>query len=300
MNLQENINRIKQMMGIINEQAQIETVSHTITQPYPNPNWDTVHGFSLKASDDDLEYNVGLKLKSGDYRVVDVRISTTINGNIIETKGDVDVKMVKPNEIPHKYFTTRGAIGIPGVVNELGQTYLDRYDINIAGIEDRLKAYYKSNIIKTFGPFHISIVGDNHKYKQIFYAIEQPPTNSSNTTTPIKTQTNSTQQITPIVQSINQTTNSSSTQQTNTSPQQAYNYPDMSKPFKPTNGDPWLYAYDGTKLIVKNPKGSNKEFNLLDSNYFATYPDSKLKTPEKLDNAKNEIKRLYGSQLGYK
>ena len=61
MNLQENIYRIKEVMGIINEQAQVETVSHIITQPYPNPNWDTVHGFSLKASDDDLEYNVGLK-----------------------------------------------------------------------------------------------------------------------------------------------------------------------------------------------------------------------------------------------
>ena len=191
MNLQENIYRIKEVMGIINEQAQIETVSHTITQPYPNPNWDTVHGFSLKASDDDLEYNVGLKLKSGDYRVVDVRISTTINGNIIETKGDVDLERVKPNEIPHKYFTTRGAIGIPGVVNKSGQTYLDRYDINIKGIEGRLKAHYKSNIIKTFGPFHISIVGDNHKYKQIFYAIEQPPTNTSNATTPTTIKANS-------------------------------------------------------------------------------------------------------------
>jgi hypothetical protein len=191
MNLQENIYRIKEVMGIINEQAQIETVSHTITQPYPNPNWDTVHGFSLKASDDDLEYNVGLKLKSGDYRVVDVRISTTINGNIIETKGDVDLERVKPNEIPHKYFTTRGTIGIPGVVNKSGQTYLDRYDININGIEGRLKAYYKSNIIKTFGPFHISIVGDNHKYKQIFYAIEQPPTNTSNATTPTTIKANS-------------------------------------------------------------------------------------------------------------
>jgi hypothetical protein len=191
MNLQENIYRIKEVMGIINEQAQIETVSHTITQPYPNPNWDTVHGFSLKASDDDLEYNVGLKLKSGDYRVVDVRISTTINGNIIETKGDVDIERVKPNEIPHKYFTTRGAIGIPGVVNKSGQTYLDRYDININGIEGRLKAHYKSNIIKTFGPFHISIVGDNHKYKQIFYAIEQPPTNTSNATTPTTIKANS-------------------------------------------------------------------------------------------------------------
>jgi hypothetical protein len=191
MNLQENINRIKEVMGIINEQAQIETVSHTITQPYPNPNWDTVHGFSLKASDDDLEYNVGLKLKSGDYRVVDVRISTTINGNTIETKGDVDLEMVKPNEVPHKYFTTRGAIGIPGVVNKSGQTYLDRYDININGIEGRLKAHYKSNIIKTFGPFHISIVGDSHKYKQIFYAIEQTPTNTSNATTPTTIKANS-------------------------------------------------------------------------------------------------------------
>jgi hypothetical protein len=85
----------------------------------------------------------------------------------------------------------QGAIGIPGVVNKSGQTYLDRYDINIKGIEGRLKAHYKSNIIKTFGPFHISIVGDNHKYKQIFYAIEQPPTNTSNATTPTTIKANS-------------------------------------------------------------------------------------------------------------
>lgn len=133
--------------------------------------------------------------------------------------------------------------------------------------------------------------------------------NQQSVVTPIKT--DSTKQIPPIVQSadtaktnntspVNQTNNLGSTQQTNTVPQQTYNYPDMSKPFKPTNGDSWLYAYDGTKLIVKNPRGSNKEFNLLDSNYFETYPNSKLNTQEKLDNAKNEIKRLYGSQLGYK
>ena len=176
MNLEENINRIKEVMGVINEQAQVETISHTITQPYPNPNWDTVHAFSTKASDSDLEDKVGLKLKSGNYRVVDVRISTTIIGNTIQTKGDVDLKMIAQNEMPHISFTTRGSIGIPGAINKEGLTYVDRHDKQVKGIEDRLKAYYKSNDVKTFGPFEIAIDKTNYAYKQTFFAIEGTPT----------------------------------------------------------------------------------------------------------------------------
>ena len=144
-----------------------------------------------------------------------------------------------------------------------------------------------------------------HKYKQSVVPTVKPDSVKQTTLVvapPDKLDSN--RQITPIVQSadIAKTNNTSPVNQTNnlSSTQQTYNYPDMSKPFKPTNGDPWLYAYDGTKLIVKNPRGSNEEFNLLDSNYFETYPDSKLNTQDKLDNAKNAIKRLYGSQLGYK
>ena len=96
----------------------------------------------------------------------------------------------------------------------------------------------------------------------------------------------------PSPTSINQT------QPTPVPPQQTYNYPDINKnPFKPTNGDPWQYAYDGSKLLVKSPTTGNI-FNLLDSNYFTTYPNSKLDTTAKLDKAKNEIIRLYGKELG--
>jgi len=191
MNLQENINRIKEVMGIINEQAQVETVSHIITQPYPNPNWDTVHGFSLKASDSDLEDKVGLKLKSGNYNIDDVNISTYVEGNKIIT--EANVYFIPNSTNPHKYFTTRGSIGPEG------SDYIDRHDKQVSGLDDRLKAYYKSNNVKTFGPFQIPINNTGYAYKQSFFAIEgtptstnqQTPTNTSNATTPITIKANS-------------------------------------------------------------------------------------------------------------
>jgi hypothetical protein len=75
-------------------------------------------------------------------------------------------------------------------------------------------------------------------------------------------------------------------------------YPDIdTSPFNPRNGDPWRYAYDGTNLNIKK-MGSNKTYNLMDPNYFETYPNSKIKDQEKLDKAKAAIKNAYGSQLG--
>lgn len=205
MNLHENINRIKQVMGVLNEQSRYESVSHTITQPYPNPNWDTVHGFSLKGTDDDLAGKVSMKLKTGLYRVAFVDIYTFIKGNTIVTKGDVDLYKIGKNEIPHIDFTTRGSIGIPGVKDpKTGETYIDRYDKQVKGLEDKLKAAYKTNVIKTFGPFDISIDGDNHKYKQKFYAIEK----ATKTQAPVKTNsTAAAATITPAIQSPRDGTN---------------------------------------------------------------------------------------------
>jgi hypothetical protein len=74
-------------------------------------------------------------------------------------------------------------------------------------------------------------------------------------------------------------------------------YPSIDNPFTPSNGDPWKYAYDGTNLIVKSPTTGN-EYNLKDPNYFTTYPYSKLKNEEQLNNAIASIKNAYGEKLG--
>ena len=78
----------------------------------------------------------------------------------------------------------------------------------------------------------------------------------------------------------------------------AKRYPNIEKPYKPTNGDPWEYAYDGKNLYVRNPKGSGEVFNLKDPNFLTKYPNNKLKTKEQVDNSIASIKNAYGSQLG--
>ena len=78
----------------------------------------------------------------------------------------------------------------------------------------------------------------------------------------------------------------------------AKRYPNIEKPYKPTNGDPWEYAYDGKNLYVRNPKGSNEVINLKDPNFLTKYPNNKLKTKEQVANSIVSIKNAYGSQLG--
>lgn len=82
-------------------------------------------------------------------------------------------------------------------------------------------------------------------------------------------------------------------------PPVAKRYPTIEKPYKPTNGDPWEYAYDGKNLYVRNPKGSNKVFNLKDPNFLNTYRGiTKYKDKTQVDNAIASIKNAYGSKLG--
>jgi hypothetical protein len=78
----------------------------------------------------------------------------------------------------------------------------------------------------------------------------------------------------------------------------AKRYPTIEKPYKPTNGDPWEYAYDGKNLYVRNPKGSGEVINLKDPNFLTKYPNNKLKTKEQVANSIASIKNAYGSQLG--
>jgi len=78
-----------------------------------------------------------------------------------------------------------------------------------------------------------------------------------------------------------------------------FKYPTIEKAFKPTNGDPWKYAYDGENLIVKSPT-TGKVYNLMypEEQYKKEYPSSKLKNQEQLNNAIKAIKDAYGDKLG--
>jgi hypothetical protein len=159
--------------GLLNEQQGFD-VKIEGTQPYPNTNWDRVHGyFGSNKLKDDLEERVSDVLAKGNYRVENVTISTVKNGNTIKTKGSATLRQANPNEIPHKYFTTRGSIGsITASTSDPGR-YTNRHDKQIEGLENRLKSYYNSKGVKVFGPYEIFITGTTYAYKQTFFAIEQ-------------------------------------------------------------------------------------------------------------------------------
>jgi hypothetical protein len=330
MNLNENINRIKQVMGLLNEQT--EKVIEVVKGTYTATNCDELHAF---------EGTCPSRQFAGGKCVGGTKLVGEMNTKMLE-------KLNALYENGHNPKVSNVGVSVEGMIVTWTCTIVESTDGKawmgltsrgagcnndiVARAESasasndketiiaRINELYKEPNIEIEKVNDFTHDGGGNSFRQIFYRYTKPlyyPPHKSNTTTPVKT--DSAKQIVPIVPSVgttgtqstadiiqtnnttldNQTTNSSSTQQTNTVPQQAYNYPDMSNPFKPTNGDPWQYAYDGTKLLVKSPTTGNV-FNLLDSNYFKAYPNSKLNTPEKLDNAKSEIKRLYGSQLGYK
>jgi len=163
-------------------------VSITGNQPFPNgTDWDTVHGyFGSKKLADNLERRVSKALTEGNYRVENVVISTVMKGGTITTTGTVDLRPISAGELPHKYFTTRGSIGAtsndPKVISD-PDYYVNRHDKQVNGLDGRLKAYYKSNGVETFGPYEIFIKKTGYAYKQSFFAIEgQSTTQASNTT----------------------------------------------------------------------------------------------------------------------
>jgi hypothetical protein len=174
MNLQENVNRIKQVMGLLSEQQQNIEVKIDGVQPYSkNTDWDMVHAyFGSKRLTDDLEERVSSALTKGDYIVDNVVISTVKQGGTIKTNGTVSLRQASPNENPHKYFTTRGSIGVTTGDTSDPDYYVNRHDTQVSGLEGRLKSYYKSNNVETFGPYEIFISGTTYAYKQSFFAIE--------------------------------------------------------------------------------------------------------------------------------
>jgi hypothetical protein len=157
--------QIRKMYGLLNEQSPIKIQGK---QPANNTDWDLVHGIlGSKRIDDDLEYRVGEELKKGNYRVTKVSVTSKKVGNEIITDASVD--LVPDNNRPHKVFTTRGSIG---------GDYVARHDQQVNGLSDRLKTYYKGEVT-VFGPYEIPVQGTSVKYKQTFFAVEGPITQTN-------------------------------------------------------------------------------------------------------------------------
>ena len=157
----------------LNEQS-TETISIRGEQPYPNnTDWDLVHGIlGSKRLSDDLEKRVSEKLKSGSYRVTDVKVSSYVSGNKVITDGTVT--LVSDTSNPDIAFTTRGSIG---------GDYEQRHDNQVNGLVDRLSTNYQGTA-RQFGPFIVDVKGTPWKYKQSFFAISKPTPQPSQQNTP--------------------------------------------------------------------------------------------------------------------
>ena len=157
----------------LNEQS-TETISISGEQPYPNgTDWDLVHGIlGSKKLSDDLEERVSEKLKSGSYRVTDVKVSSYVSGNKVITDGTVT--LVSDTSNPDIAFTTRGSIG---------GDYEQRHDNQVNGLVDRLSTNYQGTA-RQFGPFIVDVKGTPWKYKQSFFAISKPTPQPSQQNTP--------------------------------------------------------------------------------------------------------------------
>ena len=157
----------------LNEQS-TETISIRGEQPYPNgTDWDLVHGIlGSKKLSDDLEKRVSEKLKSGSYRVTDVKVSSYVSGYKVITDGTVT--LVSDTSNPDIAFTTRGSIG---------GDYEQRHDNQVNGLVDRLSTNYRGTA-RQFGPFIVDVKGTSWKYKQSFFAISKPTPQPSQQNTP--------------------------------------------------------------------------------------------------------------------
>jgi hypothetical protein len=172
--LNEQLSRIKSMIGLITEQSEI-IVSIRGEQPYSSAtDWDAVHGIlGSKRIDDDLEQRVGEKLKQGSYSVVDVEVSSYVQGNKIIT--DAKVTLEVNNNNPDIAFTTRGSIG---------SDYEARHNGQINGLKDRLSQYYKGSARQLI-TMVVGVKGTDVRYKQSFFAVSKnPQTNTQQTNTP--------------------------------------------------------------------------------------------------------------------
>jgi len=171
MNLQENINRIHQMMGIVTEQTRVlsRVLGPVGKQPMSNPDLDLVHGIlGSKRIQDDFSERVTQSLKDLNDKgfktdVSNIQIKTYVQGNEIITESSCDiVESMDGNS--YNEFTTRGSIG---------DNFNIRHDGQIDGLVDRLKQYYGGNAKQVGKSFIISFNfnGNNISYKQSFFVV---------------------------------------------------------------------------------------------------------------------------------
>ena len=151
---------------LLKEQGK-ENVYITGKQPYPETDWDLVHGiFGSNRLSDDLVERVSKKLKSGDYRVFNVEINSENKGDEIVSNGWVGLTPDSDN--PHKVFSTRGSIG---------GNHKERHNQQVSGLDGRLSNYAKGEgykgVVDTFGPYTVNVKGSNGdmSYTQSFFAV---------------------------------------------------------------------------------------------------------------------------------
>jgi len=153
----------------------IVSSQHVVTiegkQPYPNTDWDLVHGIlGSNRLNDDLEQRVSDKLSQlrmdGTYNVTDIKIQSYKNSGYIYTKATVYINESTDGK-SYTVFTTRGSIGYD---------YIKRHDEQALGLSKRLSDYYNGTV-KTFGPYEVCVSDENGdcfiKYKQSFYSVSK-------------------------------------------------------------------------------------------------------------------------------
>ena len=169
MNLNENIHRIKQMMGLLTEQTKVlgRVLGPVGKQPISNPDLDLVHGIlGSKRIQDDFSERVTQSLKDWNDKgyktdVSNIKIKTHIQGNEIITESSCDI-VESTDGNSYNEFTTRGSIG---------DDFDTRHDNQVDGLVDRLKQFYGGNAKQVGEPFVISFNfnGSNVSYKQSFF-----------------------------------------------------------------------------------------------------------------------------------
>ena len=169
MNLQEQINRINQMMGLLTEQTRVlDSVYGPVgKQSISNPDLDLVHGIlGSKRIQDDFSERVTQSLKEWNDKgyktdVTNIKIKTYIEGNEIITESSCDI-VESTDGNSYNEFTTRGSIG---------DDFNERHDNQIDGLVNRLEQYYGGNAKQVGKSFIISfnLNGNNISYKQSFF-----------------------------------------------------------------------------------------------------------------------------------
>lgn len=169
MNLHENINRIKQMMGLMTEQKKVlaRVVGPIGKQPLSNPDLDMVHGIlGSRRIQDDFSERVSQLLKDFNNRgyktdVSNIKIDTYVRGNEIITESSCNI-VESTDGNSYNELTTRGSIG---------DDFDVRHDNQIDGLVDRLKQYYGGNAKQVGQPFVITfkVGGTDISYKQSFF-----------------------------------------------------------------------------------------------------------------------------------